>query len=180
MAGRPAKSATVIKLEGNTNRRTKKELAFREAGEKKLLAGQGMIEGAEIRSDKIAHREFLHIKRLLKSIEKDDEIYGNAVRRYCMNKSKIAKIDTEIENLRNIINGMYLTMPTDNEAAVEWMKMITAKEKMILSMERMAKTYRNEMIDFEKQHCMTIRSALSAIPKKPETKTNSLKEALGG
>ena len=52
-------------------------------------------------------------------------------------------------------------------------------EEIITRKESIAKGIRAEMIDFEKQNCMTIRSALSAVPKKPETKMNSLKEALG-
>ncbi len=61
----------------------------------------------------------------------------------------------------------------------EYYRLITKMEDIIAKKEGIAKSIRAEMNDFEKQNCMTIRSALAAIPKKPETKANALKEALG-
>ena len=86
--GRPAKAASIIKLEGRSHR-TKKELAVREKAEKGLLTGKQMIETAEVKNDRAAHLEFLRLKPLLKAIEKYDEIYGAGVRRYCLTKSRL-------------------------------------------------------------------------------------------
>ena len=90
---RPAKSASIIKLEKNKDHRTKREIASRERAEKALLTGKMMLETAEVRNDKVAHLEFLRLKPLLKAIDKFDEIYGAPVRRYCLNKSKLNDID---------------------------------------------------------------------------------------
>ena len=175
---RPAKAATVVKLEKKSHR-TKKELATRERVEKALLTGKMMVETADVRSDKVAHLEFLRLKPLLKAIDKFDEIYGAPVRRYCLNKSKlnnveidIAKTKCEIEELRENKADFSKNMP-------EYYRLITKMEDIIAKKEGIAKSIRAEMNDFEKQNCMTIRSALAAIPKKPETKANALKEALG-
>lgn len=177
--GRPSKSAAVIKIEKNKDRRTKREVAMRERAEKALLTGKMMTETAEVRNDRTAHLEFLRLKPLLKAIDKFDEIYGNPTRRYCLNRSKLVDINVKIEKMEAEIEEI-----RDNKAKFksvdEYFRLITKMEEAITKQEQLAKAIRAEMNDFEKQNCMTIRSALAAIPKKPETKTNLLKEALGG
>lgn len=175
---RPSKTAAVIKLEKNKDHRTKKQLAARERAEKALLTGKAMIETADVRNDRTAHLEFLRLKPLLKAIEKFDEIYGNPVRRYCLNKSKLADIDAKIEQLEAGIEEIH-EEKSKFKSVDEYYRLITKMNDTITKQEQLAKAIRAEMNDFEKQNCMTIRSALAAIPKKPETKANALKEALG-
>lgn len=178
---RPPKAASVIKLEGKSHR-TKKELAARERAEKSLLTGKMMVETAEVRNDKVAHLEFLRLKPLLKALEKYDEIYGAGVRRYCLTKSKLDEADREVQELKEELvelrdnKGEFL----DAKDIAEYYRLVTKMEDTITKREQVSKSLRAEMIDFEKEYCMTIKSALRAIPKKPETKSNSLKEALGG
>lgn len=176
---RPTKSVEVIKLEKKSHR-TKQELAFREAAEKSTLTGNQIIETADVKSDKEAHREFLRCRRLLRLIEKDDEIYGAAVRRYCLNKSRLKKTDDEIEELKVELAELKKSRSAfeEKEKIDEYYRLITKMEDTITKKEQLSKSYRMEMNDFEKENCMTIRSALKTIPKQPETKTNSLKELL--
>ncbi len=177
--GRPAKAASIIKLEGRSHR-TKKELAIREKAEKGLLTGKQMIETAEVKKDKTAHLEFLRLKPLLKAIEKNDEIYGAGVRRYCLTKSKLAEADREVEELKEELNILRDSRKEfiDADDIAEYYRLITKMQDTITKREQVSKSLRAELIDFEKEYCMTIKSALRAIPKKPETRTNSLKEAL--
>lgn len=175
---RPSKAAKVVKLEKKSHR-TKRELATREKAEKALLTGKMMTETAEIRNDRTAHLEFLRLKPLLKAIDKFDEIYGNPVRRYCLNKSKLADIDAKIEQLESEMEEIR-EEKAKFKSIDEYFRLMTKMHETIAKQEQLAKSIRAEMNDFEKQNCMTIRSALAAIPKKPETKTNSLKEALNG
>lgn len=139
-----------------------------------------MTETAEVRNDKVAHLEFLRLKPLLKAIDKFDEIYGAATRRYCLNKSKLADIDIDIEKLEGEIEDIREHQSDFSKNMPEYFRIIAKTEELIVKKEALAKAIRAEMNDFEKQNCMTIRSALAAIPKKAETKSNSLKEALGG
>lgn len=176
---RPSKSATVIKLEKKSHR-TKKEIAVREKAEKTLLTGKAMIETADVRNDKVAHLEYLRLKPLLKAIDKFDEIYGAPVRRYCLNKSKLSAIDEDIEKIKSEIEALRENEADFAKNKPEYFRLICKLEDIITKKESIAKSYRAEMIDFEKQNCMTIKSALSAVPKKTETKSNSLKEALSG
>ena len=174
---RPPKASKVIKLEKKSHR-TKKELATRERNEKALLTGKMMIETADVRNDRTAHLEFLRLKPLLKAIDKFDEIYGAPVRRYCLNKSKLNEIECDIEKIKNEIEDIRNNKNDFEKNMPEYYRIITKWEEILAKKESIAKSFRAEMIDFEKQNCMTIRSALSAIPKKPETKANSVKEAL--
>ncbi len=178
---RPPKTVSVIKLEGKSHR-TKKELATRERAEKSLLTGKQMIETADVKSDRTAHLEFLRLKPLLKAIDKFDEIYGAAVRRYCLTKSKLEEAEAEVLKLKDELCDLRNSKPEfiDSGDIAEYFRLISRMEDTITKREQVAKGYRAEMIDCEKENCMTIKSALRAIPKKPETKTNSLKEALGG
>ncbi len=177
---RPPKAASVIKMEGKSHR-TKKELALRERAEKSLLTGKMMIETAEVRNDRVAHLEFLRLKPLLKALEKFDEIYGAGVRRYCLTKSKLDEAEKEVETLKEELDELRDSRKefVDSDDIAEYYRLITKMQDTITKREQVAKSFRAEMIDFEKEYCMTIKSALRAIPKKPETKTNSLKEALG-
>ena len=177
---RPPKTAAVIKMEGKSHR-TKKELAIREKAEKGLLTGKMMIETADVRNDKVAHLEYLRLKPLLKAIEKYDEIYGAGVRRYCLTKSKLEAAEKEVIDLKNELEQLKDSRETFIEAGdiAEYYRLITKMGDTITKREQVAKSLRAEMIDFEKEYCMTIKSALRAIPKKPETKANALKETLG-
>lgn len=176
---RPPKTAAVIKMEGKSHR-TKKELCMRERAEKSLLTGKMMVETAEVRNDKVAHLEFLRLKPLLKALEKYDEIYGAGVRRYCLTKSKLDAADREVSELQEELKKLKDSREAfiDSGDIAEYYRLITRMEDTITKREQVAKGFRNEMIDFEKEYCMTIKSALRAIPKKPETKANSVKEAL--
>ena len=178
---RPPKAASVIKLEGKSHR-TKKGLATREKAEKNLLTGKAMVETADVKSDPTAHREFLRLKPLLKAIEKYDEIYGAAVRRYCLTKSRLEEAEGEVTKLKEELIGIRNDKKEfiDADDISEYYRLITKMEDTITKREQVAKSYRTEMIDFEKENCMTIKSALRSIPKKPETKANSLKAVLGG
>ena len=178
--GRPPKAASVIKLEGKSHR-TKKELAVREKAEKNLLTGKMMVETAEVRNDRVAHLEFLRLKPLLKALEKYDEIYGAGVRRYCLTKSKLDGADREVTELKEELAQLRSSKEEflDSKDIAEYYRLITKMEDTITKREQVSKSLRAEMIDFEKEYCMTIKSALRAIPKKPETKANALKEALG-
>ena len=79
----PPKPVKVIEMEGKSHR-TKKELAQRKRAEEELLTGIRMEEKPEVEANKEAHKEFQHLKKLLAQIGKDDDLYGNAINRYCI------------------------------------------------------------------------------------------------
>lgn len=158
--GRPSKSAILIENEGKSHR-TKAEIASRKEAEQAALTGTRMREYPEVREDEVAHAEYRRIKKILSSVGKDDSIYEAVINEYCILKSDIQRY-------------------TELRKTIEDDKTVAAKDryKMILDCDRQIDKYKRRRFDIEKENGMTIASALRAIPKKPEKKTNPLLEAL--
>ena len=87
-------------------------------------------------------------------------------------------MDGEIDRLTASLDKLR-DSEADYSDAEKYYKALINLESLLIKKENTAKSLRAEMDNYEKQNCMTIRSALAAIPKNPETKTNTLKEALG-
>ena len=79
----PAKPAKILEMEKRSHR-TKKEIAQRKNAEAALLTGVVLKEKREVKNNQIAHKEFQRLRKLLKSIDKDDDLYGETINRYCM------------------------------------------------------------------------------------------------
>ena len=59
-------------------------MRVREKSEKSLLTGVTLKETKEVKDNEVAHKEFLRIVKLLKKIEKNDDLYGAVINRYCI------------------------------------------------------------------------------------------------
>ena len=79
----PPKPVNVIKLEGKSHR-TKREMAERAKAEEKLLTGKVLKERKEVKENEAAHKEFVRLQKLLKNIEKNDDLYSATINRYCL------------------------------------------------------------------------------------------------
>lgn len=154
--GRPAKPASVLRQEGKSHR-TKAELEQRENGEQKLLTGMSMKEEAAVKRNPVSHREFIRIRKLLKTIGKDDALYQNAVNRY----AKLVAETGELEMMREEI------MQEKN------LENINRIERMLLQK-------RKALLELEKESCMTVAASLRAIPKKvmDDTEDDPIRELL--
>lgn len=164
--------------------RTKKELSERERAEKALMTGIPLKETQEVNENKIAHKEFLRLSKLLSKIEKCDDLYGAVINRYCLLVAEIKEFEQKRERI-------FTQLCEFQEKAEELLKkeQLTYKEfysiessmqKNLISMDRQVQVKRKMLSDIEKENVMTIASSLRSIPKKEEKKTNPLKEALGG
>ena len=74
----PPKPAAVIELEKKSHR-TKAEIRQRKNAEADLLSGKVIRESREVRENKLAHQEFTRIRKLLKTIGKDDDLYSGVI-----------------------------------------------------------------------------------------------------
>jgi hypothetical protein len=178
MAGRPAKSAKILKMTNDVSHRTKKEIAVREAAEESTLSGYALQERPDVAADPIAHAEFLRVQSLLQAIEKDDDLYGRAINDYCRLSSecakveeRIAKIDQDLEYLEERRTDM------DDEFYFKVRNDLYGKQDKL---ETVLDRKRASMRSIEDKNLMNIASALRSIPKQPETKTSALREALFG
>lgn len=172
----PPKPAKLIAIEGKSHR-TKKELREREKAEAALLTGKTLKETEEVKNNKIAHKEFLRIRKLLQSIEKNDDLYGSTINRYCLLLAEC----TEFEEKRETIFSRQkeLEERKDDMEFSEYINLQNDLVKSMLALDKQVQSKRKMLLDIEKENVMTIAASLRSIPKKTEKK-NPLREALSG
>lgn len=172
----PPKPAKLIAIEGKSHR-TKKELREREKAEAALLTGKTLKETEEVKNNKVAHKEFLRIRKLLQSIEKNDDLYGSTINRYCLLLAEC----TEFEEKRETIFSRQkeLEERKDDMEFSEYINLQNDLVKSMLALDKQVQSKRKMLLDIEKENVMTIAASLRSIPKKTEKK-NPLREALSG
>lgn len=173
----PPKPTSIIRMEGKSHR-TKRELREREQAEKNLLTGSGLKETKEVKENPRAHKEFLRVKKLLKSIDKADDLYGGAINRYCMLMAECADFEEKQEKISQ--QQRELEARKAEMDFLEYLNLSNGLSKTLLGYDKQLQTKRKMLLDIEKENVMTIASSLRSIPKKQEKKANPLKEALGG
>lgn len=175
----PTKPTGVILLEGKSHR-TKRELAERERAEENLLTGKVIKESKEVRDNELAHKEFQRLKKLLRSIDKDDDLYGATINRYCLLQAECV----EFQKKRELIYKSMEHMEDSKEEfyasgdIAQYYKLLMGMQKNLLSMDKQVQAKRKMLLDIEKENIMTIASSLRSVPKKQNKKKSPLLEAL--
>lgn len=179
----PTKPINVIKMEGRSHR-TKKEIRQRERAENALLTGQKIRERPETKNDEIAHKEFLRVKKLLQKIEKDDDLYGSVINRYCLLYAECKEFEEKRETvyaqLCELQEKSDEMLDKEEVTVKEYFNLEIAMQKNLVSLDKQIQSKRKMMLDIEKENIMTIASSLRSVPKKVEKKGNPLLEALNG
>ena len=179
----PTKPVSIIEMEGRSHR-TKKELRQRKDAEKALLTGVLIRESPETKANLLAHKEFLRVTKLLRKIEKDDDLYGASINRYCMIFAETLEFEQKqmrfYEQLCEFQEQKNNLIMQGEMTYKEAYQIEAAMQKNLVAMDRQIQAKRRMLSDLEKENIMTIASSLRSIPKKVEKKTNPLKEALGG
>lgn len=177
----PSKPVNVIRLEGKSHR-TKRELAEREKAEEQLLTGKILKERKEVKENEIAHKEFVRIQKLLKNIEKNDDLYSATINRYCLMQAECL----EFIEKREMMYQQMIDLEEDKEGfrdrddLTTYYKLQAQMQKSLLALDRQVQAKRKMLLDIEKENIMTIASSLRSVPKKAEKKMNPLLEALNG
>ncbi|MFJ5713126.1 hypothetical protein [Neobacillus sp. NPDC093127] len=146
MAGRGSKPVQLIKLEGKSHR-TKKELEHREKAEKTLYTGTSFKESPAVKSDPVAHKEFLRLKKLYKNIEYVDGLDEQVINRYCLLVSQEA-------SLQEIINAKKDDMLVDD----------------LIELYKAVNKTRDALLKLEDRLFLNPTARVKAIPKKPPEK----------
>lgn len=166
--GRPSKPLALVK-----GHRTKAEKAVREKAEKELLTGTPLKEWDEVKKDPDAHKEFTRIKKLLKSINQDDDLYGAVINTQCKLKSEEYKILKDQEKYRKSLDKLEEEFDKTTDMTLsEYMKLTINIQKNILGCDKAIAEKRKLILNISKENVMTVQSALRSIPKKPEEKNN--------
>jgi len=148
-------------IENCAGHRTKAEIAQRKAAEQASLTGIKMRESKEVKSDPVAHAEYIRISKILLAVGKSDAIYESVINEYCVIKSDIDRY-------------------TEMRKRIEDDGSIPPKElfRLVLEVDKRIDALKQRRFSIEKENGMTIASALRAIPKKVEKDSNPLLEAL--
>jgi len=185
---RPPKPYKLLKMEGKSNK-TKAELKQRKQAEESSLTGVALKERPEVKDNPIAHEEFLRVRRLLRIIEKNDDIYGPVINRYCLLQAECIEFEEKKEKYYDLIeklgdeNGAAMSnMDPQDRAAhlIEYTKSIDRLSRNIINLDKQIQTKRRMLFDIEKENIMTISSALRNIPKQVKEEENPLLKALRG
>lgn len=178
----PAKPFTVLVNEKKSHR-TKAELKMREEGEKSLSTDIKLKERKEVKKNKIAHKEFQRIQKLLENIDKNDAIYEAVINRYCLIQAECYDLEKRREEFYKLIfqlkeESKEVTDKADNDEDVmtyklEYAKAIAKMMSSMLSIDKQIASKRKMLLDIEKENVMTIASALRSIPKKEDKEANN-------
>jgi hypothetical protein len=152
---------------------TKEQKEVREQAESELLTGFSIKEEEEVKNSEIAHKEFLRIKKLLKAIKKDDDLYGRMINTHCL-------LLAECYEFEKIKAGLFIDLKDlgieYKDGKLEFIDYINQKDKIqskILSCDKKIMEKRKMMLDIAKSNIMTIESSLRSIPKKAQKKDDS-------
>lgn len=185
---RPPKPYKLLKMEGKSNK-TKAELKQRKQAEEAVLTGAVLRERPEVKDNPIAHKEFLRVKKLLRTVEKDDDIYGPVINRYCLLQAECIEFEQKKIELQHTINNIKIEheeIINELDAAqkltymLEYTKSIDRISRSIINIDKQIQTKRRMLFDIEKENIMTIAAALRSIPKQAKEEENPLLKALRG
>lgn len=181
---RPPKPYKLLKMEGKSNK-TKAELKQRKEAEESLLTGVALKERDEVKNNPVAHKEFLRLNRLLKKIEKNDDIYGPIINRYCLLLAECVEFEEKREYTYEQIMKLEkkfdrISDDLEYQEIKDFTKTISDLYKTVVSLDKQIQTKRRMLFDIEKENIMTISAALRSIPKKVEKEENPLLKVLNG
>ena len=176
---RPSKPIEMIKTEKKSHR-TKAEISTREQEEKALDSNDTFNERAETKSNKIAHKEFLRISKILKNIGKNDALYEGIINRYCLLTAECLEFEGKREYFYESMNVLGAEYQRGTIEPAEYFGTLATMQTSIINLDKQVMTKRKMLLDIEKENIMTIASALRSIPKKPKEEEVDTMSALLG
>ena len=166
--GRPTKPLSLVK-----GHRTKEEKSVREKAESALLTGTSMKESPEVKSNLIAHKEFTRVKKLLKSIDKDDDLSGNIINTHCLLHSECKEFELMKVELRSDLVELKEAYGNGDLDILTYIDKKGKAQDKIFACDKKVMEKRKMMLDIGKENILTIQSALRSIPKKEQPKGKS-------
>ena len=172
MAGRPPKPIELIKFEKKSHR-TKAEIKQREEAEQQLLTGVELRAWPEVRKDKVAHKEFNRVKKLLKIINHNDALHEAVINRYCILTAECKQIEETVRALREDLEELAALRKAGEIEAMPFIQEKGSIHDRIIAWDKKLMDKRKMLLQIEKENIMTILGALRSIPKQPQEKKDS-------
>lgn len=153
--------------------RTKAEIETRKEAEKALLTGTPLKEWTDIKNNKVAHKEFVRIKKLLQAIGKDDALHESVINRYCLMLAECKEFEEMKATMFLEIDEVKRAYAAQELKIEDYLYNKSLLQDRIMTCDKQVQAKRKMLLDIEKENIMTIASALRSIPKKPEEKEKS-------
>ena len=165
--GRPAKSYLALIQSNDISKKSKAEIEQRKKGEESLLSKVKMREFPETKVNPKADLEYKRISKLMKKIEKDDDLFSSVINRYCMLKAECDEIIERRETIYETIQQLQEkwnsgTSELTEEAYFNLQAKLTAQ---YISMDKSLGPKRKEMFSIEKENLMSIAGSIRCVPK---------------
>lgn len=184
---RPSKPISMI--DAKKTHLTKEQRKIREEAEADTLSGVGMSESLSVKKDKVAHKEFLRVKKMLGAIEKDDALYETVINRYCELLSECEQLKEERRTAKETMEQIAKSVRDIDKqelAGDERADVLIALGRSLVNMQRTTNKIdsvinqkRTMLFNIEKENIFTIAAALRTVPKQKKEEVNPLLEALG-
>lgn len=176
----PAKPFKVLSIEKKSHM-TKAQMQLRKEGEASLSTEFNMKERKEVKRNKVAHKEFERVKKLLENIEKNDALYENVINRYAMLMAECYEFEEKREKFYDDMEKLEDEYEENDDFTIkEYYTLVNSIQKNIIDTDKQIQAKRKMLLDIEKENVMTIASALRSIPKKEDEKDNPLLKVLRG
>lgn len=179
--GRPPKPTEVIKFEKKSHR-TKAELESREKAEESLATGEKMRARPEVKADKVAHKEYKRIEKLLENIGKNDDLFGACINRYCQMFAECKDFEKKREDFarraKSLEERESEILGREEMSEREYYSLLATLQSQVIALDKQIQAKRKMMFDYEKENLMTVAAGLRSIPKKAESENDPLVEAL--
>lgn len=153
---RPKKPTALLVMEGRSHV-GKKEIAFRERGEKAMKTEPLFFESQQVKADKVAHLEFLRLRRLFQKqgLELVDALDQQVINRYCLEVSNTHR-------LQGILNRLEEDLETVGNTD-ERMKLYDLINKTNTAMSK----NKDMLLKYEDRLFLNPAARIKAVPKSP-------------
>jgi hypothetical protein len=166
--GRPTKPLSLVK-----GHRTKGEKEERAKAEAELLTGVSLKENDEVKNNFIAHKEFMRLKKLLRNIKMDDDLYSNMVNILCKLKAETNEYEEMKKSIPDEIKQLEMLKESNQIDILNYLDRKSDLQAKYMAIDKNIMAKRKMELDISKENIMTIQSALRSIPKKEQPKKES-------
>lgn len=179
----PPKPFSVIASEKRSHR-TKAELEIRQKAEEQLASGVKMRVRQEVKTDEVAYKEYKRIAKLLRNIQKDDDLFGACINRYCQMYAECRDFEVKREaffrRAQRLEERESELIEKGDMTVKEYYGLLSMLQSQVVALDKQIQTKRKAMFDYEKENIMTVAAGLRSIPKKEPANEDPVKALLGG
>lgn len=176
--GRPPKPFSVITSEKKSHR-TKAEMEARKKAEESLVSGTKMKERAEVKKDEVAHKEYRRISKLLKDIDKNDDLFGACINRYCQLYAECIDLEQKREvffqRAQKLEEREEEIFAREEMSMKEYYSLLSSLQSQVIACDKQVQAKRKMMFEHEKENIMTVAAGLRSIPKKEAVEDDPLR-----